>query len=157
MKLDPIDVQILDILQKDGRITNAELAKRIKISPPPTAERVKKLESAGIIKRYSAIVEPEKVGIESFVFVEVTLNRHVKDSINKFIKTVRKIDEILECYHVTGEADFLLKVATCNIKGYENLVINKLTGLPNILHLKTSVVLSTVKNETALKIKGELK
>ncbi|NOX17354.1 MAG: Lrp/AsnC family transcriptional regulator [Chlorobi bacterium] len=157
MKLDNTDVKILDILQNNGRITNAELAKRIKISPPPTAERVKKLENAGVINRYAAIVDPEKVGIESFVFVEVTLNRHVKDSINKFIRTVKKIDEILECYHVTGEGDFLLKVATCNIKGYENLVINKLTGLPNILHLKTSVVLSTIKNETALKIKGETK
>jgi len=157
MKLDDIDVKILNILQNNGRITNAELAKRVKISPPPTAERVKKLENTGVIKRYSAILEPEAVGVESFVFVEVTLNRHVKDSINKFIKTIQKIDEILECYHVTGEADFLLKVATCNIKGYENLVINKLTGLPNILHLKTSVVLSTIKNETALKIKGEIK
>jgi len=157
MKLDKIDVEILNILQNNGRITNAELAKRIKISPPPTAERVKKLENAGVIKRYSAIVEPESVGIESFVFVEVTLNRHIKDAISKFIKAIKKIDEILECYHVTGEGDFLLKVATCNIKEYEKLVINKLTGLPNILHLKTSVVLSTIKNETALKIKGETK
>jgi len=155
MKLDKTDIKILQILQNNGRITNAELAKQVHMSPPPTLERVKKLEKNGVIKKYIALVEPAKIGIESFSFMEVTLSRHGKDSVKKFMTEVQKINEVMECHHVTGDADFLLKIAVENIKGYENLVLNKLTDLPNIQHLKTTMVLSTLKNETAFNVKGE--
>lgn len=155
MKLDKTDIKILQILQNNGRITNAELAKQIKISPPPTLERVKKLEKNGVIKKYAALVNPAEIGIESFSFMEVTLSRHGKDAVNKFMKAVQKVDEVMECHHVTGDADFLLKIAVKNINSYENLILNKLTGLPNIQHLKTTMVLSTLKNETAFNLKGE--
>ncbi len=155
MKIDKTDIKILQILQNNGRITNAELAKQVHISPPPTLERVKKLEKAGVIKKYVALVEPSKIGIESFSFMEVTLSRHGKESVNRFIKAVQKVDEVMECHHVTGDADFLLKIAVENINAYENLVLHKLTDLPNIQHLKTTMVLSTLKNETALNVRGE--
>lgn len=155
MQFDKIDKNILNILQNDGRIANSSLAEKVKISPPPTLERVKKLENNGVIRKYVALVDPAKIGVESFTFVEVTLRRHGKDSVSEFIKAVKKLDEIMECHHVTGDADFLLKIACKNIAAYEDLVLHKLTDLPNILHLKTMVVLSTFKDETAFNIKGE--
>jgi len=155
MILDKTDRKILRILQADGRITNAELAERIGISPPPTLERVRKLERNGIIRKYAALINPIAVGVETFTFVEVTLSRHGQDSVLAFMKAVDSVPEILECHHVTGDADFLLKIAVRNIPAYEDLVLHKLTALPHIQHLKSMVVLSTLKNETSLPIVDE--
>ncbi|MFC2088861.1 Lrp/AsnC family transcriptional regulator, partial [Calditrichota bacterium] len=134
---------------------NSKLAEKINISPPPTLERVKKLENSGIINKYVALVDPVSIGVETFTFVEVTLSRHGKDAVTEFIEAVKGLDAIMECHHVTGDADFLLKIACKNIPAYENLVLHKLTDLPHILNLKTMVVLSTFKNETAFNIEGE--
>ena len=155
MKLDRTDIKILKILQTNGRITNTELAKQIGISPPPALERVKKLENNGIIKKYVALVDALNIGIETFTFVEVTLSRHGKDTVTEFLESIMQLEEIMECHHVTGDADFLLKIAVKNIPAYEKLVLNKLTELPFIQNLKTMVVLSTPKNETALNINKE--
>jgi Lrp/AsnC family leucine-responsive transcriptional regulator len=152
MNIAGIDVEILRILQTNGRISNLDLAKQINMSPPPTLERVRKLEKSGVIKKYVALLEPTEVGIDMFSFVEVTLSSHGSDVISSFAEAVNQLDEVMECHHITGDADFLLKIAVRNIQAYEQLIINKLTKLPNIRHLKTSVVLSTLKNETALKI-----
>ena len=150
MKLDIIDKKILNILQEDGRIRNSELAKQINISPPPTAERVKKLENNGYIKNYAALVDPVKVGVSCLTYVEVTLIRHGKDAIERFMDSIIKLHEVLECHHITGEADFLLKVATKDIPTYEQFIIQTLTALPDVQHLKTLVVLSTMKQETKI-------
>ena len=150
MKLDQIDQNILNILQDDGRIKNAELAKRINISPPPTAERVKKLEKNGYIKKYAALVDPVKVGVTCLTYVEVTLVRHGKDSVERFMNSIVKLDEVLECHHITGEADFLLKISTKDIPTYEQFIIQTLTTLPDVRNLKTLVVLSTLKQETKI-------
>lgn len=154
MKLDKIDIKILNILQENGRITNAELAKRIGISPPPALDRVRKLERNKIIKKYVAIIDPISLGIETSTFVEVTLSVHGKKAVKAFLEAVTRIDEVMECHHVTGDADFLLKIVVKNIPAYEELLLQKLLELPNIQHLKTMVVLSTPKNNTALNIKG---
>ncbi len=155
MQYDKIDKEILSVLQRQGRITNSDLAKKVNISPPPTLERVKKLEKSGVIKKYVALLDPAKVGVETFTFVEIKLNRHGRDTIKEFIDAVQEVDEIMECHHVTGDADFLLKVACSTISAYEELVIHKLTCLPNLLQLKTMVVLSTLKDETAYKLEDE--
>lgn len=155
MKLDKTDIKILNILQKHGRITNSELAKRIEMSPPPTLERVKKLEKSGVIKKYVALVDQKTIGIETCSFVAVTISRHVKEAVEEFIKAVEEVDEVMECHHITGDADFLLKIAVKNIPAYEDLVLHKLTDLPHIQNIKTMVVLSTFKNETAFNIEGE--
>jgi len=156
MKLDSIDRKILQILQNDGRITNAELAKQINMSPPPTLDRVKKLEKNGVIKKYVALIDPASIGIDNYTFVEVTLSRHGNEMVTTFIKAINEIDEIMECHHITGDADFLLKIAVKNITAYEKLLLHKLTNLPNIQHLKSLVVLSTMKNETALIIQKDI-
>ncbi len=154
MFLDKIDKKILNIIQTNGRITNADLAKQINMSPPPTLERVKKLEKNGVIKKYVALLDPAAVGIGTYTFVEITLARHGSDVVAKFIEAIKGIDEVMECHHITGDADFLLKIAVGNISAYEKLLLNKLTDLPQIRHLKTMVVLSTMKDETSFKIGG---
>lgn len=154
MKLDKIDQNILNILQTDGRIKNSELAKQINISPPPTAERVKKLEKNGYIKQYTALIDPVKVGVTCLTYVEVTLVRHGKDAVERFMDSIVKLEEVLECHHITGGADFLLKVATKDIPTYEQFIIQTLTALPDVQNLKTLVVLSTLKQETKIPLGG---
>jgi DNA-binding Lrp family transcriptional regulator len=155
MNLDKIDKKILNILQDNGRIRNSELAKKIKISPPPTSERVKKLEKNGYIKKYTALVDLVKVGVTCITYVEVTLIRHGKDAIKRFMDSIVKLDEVLECHHITGEADFLLKIATRDIPTYEQFIIQILTALPDVQNLKTLVVLSTLKQETKISLGEE--
>lgn len=154
-EIDATDQRILEILQDQGRITNAELAKQLGISPPPTLERVKKLERKGFIRKYVAVVDPAKIGITCFTYVEVTLVRHGLAAIERFTSAINAMDEVQECHHITGEADFLLKVATKDIPAYEEFIIHKLTALPDVQHLKTLVVLSTIKHETRLPVSGE--
>lgn len=153
MNIDNIDKKILETLQENGRIKNSDLAKVINISPPPTAERIKKLEKNGYIKKYVALVDPMKVGITCFTYVEVTLIRHGKDAVERFTSSIVEIEEVLECHHITGDADFLLKIATKDIPNYEQFIIHTLTALPDVQHLKTLVVLSTLKQETKIPIK----
>jgi Lrp/AsnC family leucine-responsive transcriptional regulator len=154
MKIDATDIKILNILQRQGRITNTALAKEIEISPPPTLERVKKLEKNGVIVKYVALVDPAAVGIGTHTFVEVTLRGHTRENVTAFIEAAQAMDEIKECHHVTGDADFLIKIAVKDIPSYEQLVLHKLTTLPNVSNLKTMVVLSTFKNETAYDVEG---
>jgi len=152
MQLDNIDKQILEALQDDGRLTNRDLAEMVNLSPSTTLERVKKLESKGFIKKFVAIVDSAKVDANCFLYVEVTLARHGKDRLQRFTDEIILLDEVLECHRITGGADFLLKVVTKNISAYEEFLIHKLTELQDIHHLKTLVVLSTLKQETKIPI-----
>ena len=152
MDLDYKDKHLLEELQKNSRITNAELAKRIGLSPSSTLERVKKLEISGFIDKYIAILNPRKAGYSCFTFVEVKLARHGETPVENFISSIALIPEVLECHHITGEADFLLKVATKDIPTYEELILHQLSALTNVQTMKTSVVLSTFKSETKLTV-----
>lgn len=154
MNIDSADKKILEILQNNGRITNSELARLINMSPSPTLERVKKLERNGFIRKYVALVDPAKVGTPFFSYVEVTLVRHGKNVVERFMNSIIELKEVLECHHITGGADFLLKIATENIPAYEDFIIHTLTALPDVQHLKTLVVLSTLKQETRLPVNG---
>jgi DNA-binding Lrp family transcriptional regulator len=151
--MDNVDKKILDILQVNGRITNADLADQIKMSRSPVFERVKKLERAGFIDRYIALLNPVKVGIRCFTYVEVMLIQHGKKAVEQFIDAITQLPEVMECHHVTGEADFMLKIAANDIPAYEEFLLHKLTALKNIRNLKTMVVLSTMKQETKLPVK----
>ena len=153
--MDNIDKNILDILQVNGRITNADLADQIKMSRSPVYERVKKLERSGYIDRYIALVNPAKVGIRCFTYVEVMLIQHGKRAVEQFIDAITQLPEVMECHHVTGDADFMLKIATYDISAYEGFLLHKLTALQNIRNLKTMVVLSTMKQETKLPVGGK--
>lgn len=131
-RLNATDKKILEILQTDAKITNVELAAKVGISPPAMLERVKKLESSGIIEKYVALVNPQKVGRETFAMVSVSLTQHQLPTINLFVKEINKLEEVLECFHVTGKEDFLLKVVVKNIPDYEKFILEKLTKIKGV-------------------------
>ncbi len=152
MNLDNIDLHILESLQSNSNITNAQLAADIGISPPACLERVKRLEKNGIISRYVAILNPNKVGMGTLAFVAVSLAKHGKATVQHFTTEIKKLPQILECYHIAGDHDFMLKVLAANIKDYEDFMLNKLTTIKGIDKIRTSFVLSTMKFNTKINI-----
>jgi len=149
-KLDKIDLKILKILQNNSKITNLELSKQIGLSPAPTLERVKKLETTDIIESYHAIVNPTSIGLNVKTFVLVSLAWQKEKALNNFLEKVKAIEEITECYIITGEADFLIKIVCKDIPTYEQLLFKTLSQIEEIERLKTLMTLSTVKNSTVL-------
>ena len=149
-KLDKIDLKILKILQNNSKITNLELSKQIGLSLAPTLERVKKLESTSIIESYHAIVNPTSIGLNVKTFVLVSLAWQKEKALNNFLEKVKAIEEITECYIITGEADFLIKIICKDIPTYEQLLFKTLSQIEEIERLKTLMTLSTVKNSKIL-------
>lgn len=154
-KLDKIDLHILKILQQNSKITNLDLSKKIGLSPAPTLERVKKLENSKIIQSYHAKVNPQAIGLSVKTFVLVSLAWQKENALNNFIEKVQSIDEIVECYIITGEADFLMKLICKDIPTYEQLLFKTLSQIEEIERLKTLMTLSTVKDAKVLPFKYE--
>ncbi len=150
MAFDNTDKKILQILQTNGRITNAKLAGEIGISPPAMLERVKRLETSGLIDRYVAILDKEKVGFGMLAMIMVSLSLHQISNLQNVKERLIVLEEVLECYQLTGDVDFLLKVAIKDMNSYTAFVNNKLSGIPGIQNIKTSFVLDTLKSTTAL-------
>lgn len=150
MDLDPIDLRILDRLQRDGRITNVELAKAVGLSPSPCLRRVRDLEDAGVVDRYAAVLDQAAVGLSLSVFVQVTLERQVETALETFEKTIGERPEVMECYLMTGDSDYLLRVAVADVASYEQFLKNHLTRIPGVASIKSSFALNRVKYETAL-------
>lgn len=151
-KIDQIDKQILEILQENAKITNAQLSKDINLSPAPTLERVKKLENAGYIQSYHARLDAQKLGLGVATFVSVKLNKHNKSSNENFVKQVREIDEIVECHYVTGSSDYVLKVVSKDIDSYQSLIMNKISEIAEVDNMQTMVILNTIKDSDSLPI-----
>jgi Lrp/AsnC family leucine-responsive transcriptional regulator len=148
--LDSTDFKILKILQENGRITNIQLSMDIGLSPAPTLERVRKLEAQGYINSYHAMVNEELLGLKIKTFIQVSINYQKTDAIKNFSKQIMKIDEVVECHHISGSADFLLKVIVPDIKSYERLILDKISKILEISHLQTMMILSTTKYSHAL-------
>lgn len=146
-QLDKTDLQILRILQENGRITNLQLSNDVNLSPAPTLERVRKLENSGYIKSYHALVDEEKLGLGIKTFIQVQLDFHKNDSIQTFLKEVDAIREITECHHVTGPCDFILKVYVKDIKSYETLIMEKISKISVLKTFQTMMIMSTNKKE----------
>jgi DNA-binding Lrp family transcriptional regulator len=151
-KLDVIDHKLLDILQANGKITNAQLSKDVGLSPAPTLERVKKLEQSGIIQSYHAQVNREKVGLGVMTYVQVTLKGHQKSIIEAFTNKINKVPEIIECHHVTGQCDFLLKVIAKDINHYQQLIMDTINEIEVVASTQTMVILQTIKNSKVLPV-----
>ncbi len=149
-KLDKIDLQILQILQDNSKITNLDLSKKIGLSPAPTLERVKKLEQSGIVQSYHALVDPQSIGLNVKTFVLVSLAWQKENALNNFMDKIKAINEIVECYIITGEADFLIKIICKDIPTYEQLLFKTLSQIEEIERLKTLMTLSTVKDTKIL-------
>ena len=154
-KLDKIDLKILKILQENSKITNLDLSKKIGLSPAPTLERVKKLEQSGVIESYHAKVNPQTIGLNGKTCVPASLARQKESVLNNFLDKIREIEEIVECYIITGEADFLIKIACKDIPTYEQLLFKTLSQIEEIERLKTLMTLSTVKDSKLLPYKYE--
>lgn len=150
VKLDNTDRKILELLQRNSNITNALLAKEIGLSPAPTLERVNKLENSGIIRSYHAVIDPASVGLGVSTFVMVTLKGHNKDNIDKFMQAIQKIDEVIECHHITGAGDFILKIVCADIAAYQQLMLEKVSNIDVVDSLQSMVILSTFKDSKVL-------
>tara|TARA_B100000745_G_scaffold252036_1_gene174231 strand:+ start:86 stop:574 length:489 start_codon:yes stop_codon:yes gene_type:complete len=150
--IDAIDRQILENLQNDARMRNVELAEKVGLSPSPCLRRVGNLEETGVIRGYATLVDAEAVGLPVSVFVSVTLEKQIEKTLEKFEKEIRARPEVMECYLMTGDADYLLRVVTADLGAYERFLIEHLTRIPGVASIKSSFALKQVAYRTALPI-----
>lgn len=148
--LDEVDIHILSLLQDDGRVTNADLAKLVGLSPPSVLQRVRALEKSGLIRGYHAILDPDRLGLRVTALAMISLSLHQEQPIERFRRSIQEIPEVLECLHVSGEFDFLLKIVVKDIRAYEQLIREKLSKIRGIRQIKSSFVLGTPKQTTRL-------
>ena len=150
MALDEVDRRIINCLQSDARLTIVELAERVGLSPTPCARRIKILERSGVISRYVTLLDQKSVGLPVSVFVNVTLERQVEQALEGFEKTILERPEVMECYLMTGDADYLLRVVTSDLESYERFLVDHLTRIPGVSSIKSSFSLKQVSYRTAL-------
>ena len=146
--MDDKDRQIIWSLQKDGRLSNQELSEQVALSPSPCLRRLRQLEESGVIKGYTAIVDEEMYGLPITAFVRIRLERHSEQAIATFERRVRAIDEIQDCYVMTGEVDYLLRVIVGSLKDYEAFVRQQLHAIEGVAGIDTSFAYGTVKKST---------
>ncbi len=152
---DKFDLAILRELQANGRISNADLARRVHLSPPAVHARVRRLERDGVIRQYTALLDGEKVGYDMLCFVHLCLERHQPQQYQEVREALERMPQVLECYHVTGEYDYLLKVVIRNRKDLDRFVVEQLTPVPGIARVHTSIALNEVKSTTVLPLSGD--
>lgn len=152
MDLDRIDRTILRLLQENARISHTALAEAVGLSPNPLAQRLRKLESRGVIQGYQARVDPESVGRGTMAFVGVKQVDHRTESHHAFVEAVAALPEVIEVHHVAGEEDFLLKVAVRDMRAYERFLLEGLARIPGLERVRTTFVLSTPRAGSALPI-----
>ena len=146
--LDQKDRQLLGHLQSAARLTHAELARRVDLSPPGVQKRLRKLEDSGVVEGYVTLVNREALGFDMLCFVQVTLQRHEPEAVHRFREIVQTLPEVMECHHITGEYDYLLKVLVRNRKHLEQFLVETMTPIPGMDKLRTSLVLREIKNST---------
>jgi len=144
------DRRILAALQEDGRLTVAELAERVGLSSSPTWRRLKALEEGGHIRRYTALLDPERVGVAECVFAHVTLTKHDRAAIEAFERAIARRPEVLECYSTTGDADYLLRVCVPDTRSYERFLQEAVFTQAAVQHVRSNFTLREVKYTTAL-------
>ncbi|MBB1604369.1 Lrp/AsnC family transcriptional regulator [Variovorax sp. UMC13] len=150
MKLDPMDLRILDELQRDGSLSNVELARRVHLSPSPCLARVKALEAAGVIDRYVALASAQALGLGLNVFISISLRTQGKESLADFERRIAEHDEVMECYLMTGDRDYLIRVAVADMAALEKFIMEQLTPIPGIEKIRSSFALKQVRYKTAL-------
>ncbi|MBZ9772287.1 Lrp/AsnC family transcriptional regulator [Mesorhizobium sp. CO1-1-8] len=150
--LDEIDRRLLVALQEDARLTSDELGRRAGLSPSPCARRVRNLEAAGIIKGYVAVVDQAKVGLPISVFVSIKLERQREEELDRFALAVARWSEVVDCYLMTGQRDYLLRVVVKDLPAYETFLKQKLTRLEGVASIESSFALGQVKQSTVLPV-----
>lgn len=150
MDLDAIDLRILKELQQDGALTNVELARRVHLSPSPCLARVKALEAAGVIERYVALASPQALGLGLNVFISISLKEQSRAALSEFEQRIAEHEEVMECYLMTGDSDYLIRVVVSDILALEKFILNQLTPIPGIEKIRSSFTLKQVRYKTAL-------
>ena len=150
MQLDTIDFRILTELQNDGSLTNVELARRVHLSPSPCLTRVKALEAAGVIRQYVALADPKALGLGLSVFISISLKAQSKEALAAFEQRIAEHDEVMECYLMTGDSDYLIRVAVADIAALEKFILEQLTPIPGIEKIRSSFAPKQVRYKTAL-------
>lgn len=150
MELDSVDKKILQQLQKNSKITNKELSNKLNLSVTAIFERIKRLERNDVISGYVALLNPVKVEKSFMVFCQIKLIQHIKSNVIQFESEVVKLPEVLECYHVSGEYDYILKVLVNDMEAYREFMLTKLTNLQHIGSTQSTFIISPVKSTTAL-------
>jgi DNA-binding Lrp family transcriptional regulator len=151
--LDSIDRKILEVLQEDARVSNIDLAGRVGLSPSPCLRRVRDLEERGVVRRYVALLDPAAVGLGVSVFVQVRLERQAEKGLETFEQRILARPEVLECYLMTGDADYLLRVVVPDVAAFEQFLLKHLTRIPGVASVKSSFALKQVKYRTSLPVR----
>jgi Lrp/AsnC family transcriptional regulator, leucine-responsive regulatory protein len=154
MELDATDWKILGLLQLDARMSNVDLARQVGLSPSPCLNRVRALEKGGYINRYVTLLEPLRVGLKVSVFIQVTLEKQIEPALETFQRAIRDRPEVMECYLMTGDADYLLRVVVPDLQTLEHFILNFLSRVPGVGNIKSSFALKQVKYQTALPLPG---
>lgn len=149
-KLDRTDIGILNSLQENARITNADLARSVNLSPTPCFNRVKAMEELGVIKRQVTLLEPDVLGLHVNVFIHVSLEKQVEGALQRFEDAIADRPEVMECYLMSGDADYLIRVLVPNIQSLERFILDHLTKFPDVANIRSSFALKQVRYKTAL-------
>ena len=150
MQLDNLDLRILHELQSDGSLSNVELSRRVHLSPSPCLARVKALETNGVIDRYVAIASATALGLGLNVFISISLRYQSKEALGEFERRISEHDEVMECYLMSGDSDYLIRVALADIGALEKFILEQLTPIPGIEKIRSSFALKQVRYKTAL-------
>ena len=148
--LDRTDRRILEQLQADGRLSNQELAERVLLSPSPCLRRVRALERSGVIQRYAALLDPQRVGLELLAYVSVKLEKRGKMPVDQFTRAVQGWPEVIACFSMTGDMDYLMRVQVEDLAHYSRFIMDKLLKQPGVIDIRSNFVLERVKETTAL-------
>ena len=154
-RLDSIDMKILQEIQANARLTNAELATRVNLSASPCLARVKALEEAGVISKYVTLLDPLQIGLSVSVFIEIRLEQQIEKSLERFQNAILSYPEVMECYLMTGNSDYLLRVVVPDIQALERFIIDELSKIPGVSNIKSSFALKQVKYQTALPLPNQ--
>lgn len=152
--LDAIDRRILDVLQENARVSNVELAESAGVSASPCWRRVRELERTGVISRYVTLVDPAALGLPVSVFIQVSLEKQVESALEVFENAILQRPEVMECYLMTGDADYMLRVVVADLEAYERFLMDHLTRVPAVASIRSSFALKQVKYRTALPVFG---
>lgn len=150
MNLDAIDLRILEQLQADASLSNVELAKRVHLSPSPCLARVRALENAGLIRQYVALLDAQQLGLHLNVFISISLKQQSRETLEAFEQRITQRDEVMECYLMTGDADYLLRVAVPDMPALERFILEQVAPIAEVEKIRSSFALKQVRYKTAL-------
>lgn len=152
MNLDNTDKKILTLLQQNSKQTNKQISRQLNLSVTAVYERIKKLEKGGVIKTYTAVIDTDKVGKSFLIFCHVKLLQHSREFLSNFEKEILKLDEVSECFHVSGDYDYILKIYIEDMKAYRKFMVSKLTTIKHIGSTHSTFTINTVKNSNKISL-----